>query len=186
MNIQNLIIRIAVLSFLVAVSASGLLAQAREIVPKSVDKPLPNLILNNINGQKWSLHEQRGRVVLLNFWATWCAPCREEIPSLVRLFDKYKADRLAVVGVSLDSENPARIKAFIKKYRMNYPVILTVPGSRLTQQEAVPITILIDQSGVLAKKYIGAIKEDVLEKDIKELLGKKSAETDGKTAANQR
>lgn len=143
---------------------------------KPVEKPLPNLSLNAIDGQKWSLYENRGRIVLLNFWATWCAPCRAEVPYLVRLSSKYKASGLEVVGIAVDSENTGQINNFIKEFKVDYPILLAVPGSVLSQQKAVPMSLLVDEKGVLAKKYVGAIKESVFEKDIKGLLSKKSVE----------
>lgn len=142
-------------------------------------KPLPNLTLNTIDGQKWSLEENLGRIVLINFWAMWCAPCRTEVPALVRLSNKYKASGLQVVGVSVDSENIEQINAFIKDYKINYPVLLASPGSLLSRQKAVPMTLLIDATGILAKKYVGAAKESVFEKDIKDLIAKKSARMEG-------
>jgi len=142
-------------------------------------KPLPNLTLNTIDGQKWSLEENRGRVVLIKFWATWCAPCREEIPALVRLSNEYKASGLEVVGINIDSENIEQINAFIKDYKINYPVLLAAPGSLLSRQKAVPMSLLVDETGILAKKYVGAAKESVFEKDIKDLLDKKSSRTEG-------
>lgn len=150
-------------------------AQTRR-ASKTFEKPLPNLILNSIDGQEWSLYENRGRIVLLNFWATWCAPCRAEVPYLVRLSSKYKASGLEVVGIAVDSANTRKIADFIKEFKVDYPILLTVPGSVLSQQKAVPMSLLIDEKGVLAKKYVGAIKESVFEKDIKNLLSKKSVE----------
>ncbi|MGI8494776.1 MAG: TlpA family protein disulfide reductase, partial [Pyrinomonadaceae bacterium] len=139
------------------------------------NKPLPNLVLNTIDGKKWELYENRGQIVLLNFWATWCVPCKSEIPALVRLAEKHRADGLKVAGISVDSENTPQIKKFIESYKIKYPILLTVPDSLLSQQKAIPMSLLIDEKGFLAKKYIGAIKEDVFEKDIKDLLHKKSA-----------
>lgn len=171
--------RIIILFSLLALLASGLVSSASaqtKTPPKAKDKPLPNLILNTIDGQKWSLYENRGRVVLLNFWATWCAPCRAEVPYLVRLASKYKASGLEVVGIAIDSENTVQINNFIEEFKVDYPILLTVPGSVLSQQKAVPMSLLVDEKGVLAKKYVGAIKESVFEKDIKGLLSKKSVE----------
>ncbi len=136
-------------------------------------KPLPNLALDRIDGEKWNLTDNRGSIVLLNFWATWCAPCRSEIPVLVNLSNKYKADGLKVVGVSLDSENVAQINKFLKDFKINYPIVLAAPGSLLSQQKAIPMSLLIDEKGILAKKYVGAIEESILEKDIKALLGRR-------------
>ena len=149
-----------------------LLLAAGAFGQKTPVKPLPNLSLDKINGQKWNLEDNRGSVVLLNFWATWCAPCRSEIPILVSLSNTYKNEGLKVVGVSVDSENVAQINKFIDDFKIDYPIVLAVPGSLLSQQKAIPMSLLIDEKGVLAKKYVGAIEKSVLEKDIKALLGK--------------
>ena len=172
---RKIINRISLLTLFVAGLVFASPAQIKR-ASKPVEKPLPNLSLNAIDGQKWSLYENRGRIVLLNFWATWCAPCREEVPYLVRLSSKYKASGLEVVGIAVDSENTGQINNFIKEFKVDYPILLAVPGSVLSQQKAVPMSLLVDEKGVLAKKYVGAIKESVFEKDIKGLLSKKSVE----------
>lgn len=162
------------LSVLLALGLFSSVSAQTKTPSKAKDKPLPDLILLNVAGEKWSLHEQRGRIVLLNFWATWCAPCRDEVPYLVRLSSKYKASGLEVVGIAIDSENNVQIADFIEEFKIDYPILLTVPGSILSQQKAVPMSLLVDEKGFLSKKYVGAIKESVFEKDIKSLLGKKS------------
>ena len=174
MKNRRIIILFSFLALLTINLVSGLSAQTKT-PPKAKVKPLPDLILTSVTGEKWSLHEQRGSIVLLNFWATWCAPCRAEVPYLVRLSDKYKARGLEIVGINIDSENTEQINNFIKEFKMDYPVLLTVPGSTLSQQKSVPLSLLINEKGVLVKKYVGAIKEIVFEKDIKSLLSKKSA-----------
>ena len=149
-----------------------LLAAASAFGQQTPEKPLPNLSLDDINGHKWNLEDDRGSVVLLNFWATWCAPCRSEIPVLVSLSNAYKNEGLKVVGVSVDSENVAQINKFIEDFKIYYQIVLAVPGSLLSRQKAIPMSLLIDEKGVLAKKYVGAVEKEVLEKDIKALLGK--------------
>lgn len=165
MKINNRFIFSGLMCLLLAASAFGQAAAQQ--------KPLPNLALNRIDGEKWNLADNRGSVVLLNFWATWCAPCRSEIPVLVSLSDKYKAAGLKVVGVSVDSENVALINKFIEDFKIDYSIVLAIPGSILSQQKAIPMSLLIDEKGVLAKKYVGAVEESVLEKDIKTLLGRR-------------
>ena len=151
---------------------SNIAAQKRKTPPTAASKPLPDLSLPAVNGEQWSLHKQRGKIVLLNFWATWCAPCRTEVPYLVRLSNKYKASGLAVAGVTVDSENTVQINGFIKEFKIDYPILLTVPGSALARQKAVPMSLLIDRNGALVKKYVGAVKESVFENDVKSLLKK--------------
>ena len=154
-------------------AAACVLLAAAAFGQETAEKPLPNLALNRIDGQKWNLKDNRGSLTLLNFWATWCAPCRSEIPVLVRLSDKYKVAGLKVVGVSVDSENVSQINKFIKDFKIDYSIVLAVPGSILSQQKAIPMSLLIDEKGFLAKKYVGAVEEFVLEKDIKTLLNKR-------------
>lgn len=131
-------------------------------------KPLPELTLPDLNGAKWRLSDQRGKVVLINFWATWCLPCREETPILISLAKDF--DGLSVAGIALDQEGLDAVRQFVSEYKVPYPVLLPVPGSLLSRIQPVPTTLLIDQTGRLAKKYVGAIGESILRTDIEELL----------------
>lgn len=131
-------------------------------------KPLPELTLPDLNGAKWRLSDQRGKVVLINFWATWCLPCREETPMLVSLAKDF--DGLSVAGIALDQESLDAVRQFVVEYKVPYPVLLPVPGSLLSRIQPVPTTLLIDQTGRLAKKYVGAIGESILRTDIEALL----------------
>ena len=174
-----------VLAALVLIFAAASHAQ-RKPAAKAAAKPLPELTLNTVDGQKWSLSEQRGKLVLLNFWATWCAPCRTEIPILVQLADKYQNEDLRIAGVSVDSANIETIRRFIGEFKINYPILLTVPDSLLSEQKAVPMSLLINEKGVLAKKYVGAVEASVLEKDIENLLNKKIGKRTTKPKPNAR
>src|SRR5262249_41376390 len=89
-------------------------------------EPLPNFALMGLDGQILSPAEWQGKAVLLNFWATWCPPCREEIPDLIELQAKYR-DRLQIVGLSVDEGTPDAVKSFVQKARMNYPVAVVSP-----------------------------------------------------------
>ena len=163
--------RLGLLALIVGIFAVGMSAQTKT-PSKTAAKTLPDLKLDTVKGEKWSLHEQRGNIVLLNFWATWCAPCREEIPALVSLSEKYKLRNLKIVGVNVDSEDLKLVNKFIKDVKMDYTVLLTIPGSLLSQQKAVPMSLLIDEESRLVKKYVGAVDESLLEKDIENLLNK--------------
>ncbi len=133
-------------------------------------KPLAELTLPDLNGAKWRLSEQRGKVVLINFWATWCPPCREETPVLISLAKDFRARGLSVAGIALDQEGAIVVKEFVAEYKIPYPVLLPVPGSALSRIQPVPTTLLIDRQGRLAKKYVGAIEEIILREDIEKLL----------------
>ncbi len=168
MKNRRIINWISLLALLVVGFASASPAQTKRVA-KPVEKPLPNLILNTIDGQKWNLYENRGRVVLINFWATWCAPCRTETPMLVNLGKEYKERGLKIVGITLDEGGTEIIKKFVADYKIDYPILLPVPGSALSRIDPVPTTLLIDANGRLAKKYVGALSEKILRGDIEKL-----------------
>ncbi|HEX5069308.1 MAG TPA: TlpA disulfide reductase family protein [Vicinamibacterales bacterium] len=114
--------------------------------------------LPDMNGADVRLADFRGRPIILNFWATWCGPCREEIPALVAIADEYKAQRLAVLGVSVD-DAPADLRRFAADYAMNYPVLVGLGQDALqeTYDAAmfVPITWLIRADGTVFLKHQG-------------------------------
>lgn len=148
----------------------------RQIVRKSApskpaEKPLPDLKLPDLSGEQWSLHANLGKVMLMNFWATWCAPCREETPILVKLAEEYKSKGFEIIGIALDDDGAGNIDKFVAEFKVEYPILLPVPGSALSRIDPVPTTLLIDAEGRLAKKYVGAMPEKILREDIERLTG---------------
>ena len=94
--------------------------------------PAPDLKAKDVNGTELSLEAYKGKVVLLNFWATWCGPCRAEIPSLIRIQEAYK-DRLQIIGMDVDDDDEEQLREFVKDQGINYPVAMTsVPGTDQT------------------------------------------------------
>jgi peroxiredoxin len=131
----------------------------------------PEFTLSDLEGNKTSLSMYRGRVVLLNFWATWCAPCREEAPDLVALQNRYRKQGLQIIGVSLDDEPKAAL-AFSRQFKMNYPV---VPGdARLAERYGgvlgLPMTFLIGCDGRIDAKYSGKAEIARIERDFMSIL----------------
>lgn len=129
--------------------------------------------LAKLDGQQLTLSSYRGKVVLLDFWATWCVPCREEIPHFVELQEKYGGQGLQIIGVSMDdSVDPVR--PFAEQFRINYPIVM---GNAKIGEEyggvlGLPIAFLLDRDGRIVKKHIGATPADVFEKEITSLLSK--------------
>ena len=117
------------------------------------------------------------RVVLLNFWATWCEPCRTETPMLVNLGKEYNERGLKIVGIALDTGGTNLIKKFITEYKVDYPILLPIPGSSLSRIDPVPTTILIDSEGRMVKKYVGELPENILREDIEKLTASSSKKT---------
>jgi thiol-disulfide isomerase/thioredoxin len=135
-------------------------------------QPAPPFLVNDLNGNPVSTAEWHGKIVLLNFWATWCPPCREEIPELIELADRYK-DRLQIVGVSMDDSSPEAVKQFAVSMGMNYPIVM---GSRELVGEyggvpALPTSFVIDKDGRIVQKHVGLYPTEVYEGEIRALLG---------------
>ncbi len=131
----------------------------------------PGFSLVDLNGQPLELANYRGKVVLLDFWATWCTPCRGEIPHFVEFQDKYGSQGLQVVGISMD-DSAKPVNDFYRQFKMNYPVALgnekmaTAYGGVL----GLPVTFLIGRDGTIAAKYIGEAQMPALEQTIQSLL----------------
>lgn len=138
---------------------------------------VPNLKLKTIDGGEWSLKANAGSVVVVNFWATWCGPCRAEVPYLVRLLDEFEKKGLRVVGINLDEDTVDAVRKFAVDYKMDYPILIPEPGSPLAKIDNVPTTLLIDARGRLFNRYVGAVPEAVLRRDIEKLIAEIEAET---------
>ncbi len=142
----------------------------------SARKPIPEFALPATSGGEWKFSENRGKVMLVNFWATWCPPCRRETPELVRIHHKYAGRGFSVVGISLD-ENPASVVPhFVEQFKMNYPVLYPTPDFGMAAEvESLPTTLLVDRQGRIARTYLGAVSEDMLAGDIEQLLQEQPA-----------
>lgn len=132
-----------------------------------------NFTVKDVNGKSVSLASYKGKVILLDFWATWCAPCQVEIPWFVEFQQKYKDRGFVVLGVSVD-DTPEQLKPFVTKFKMNYPVLVGLGEDAL--QEAygplwgLPTTYIIDRQGRACHKHMGLGKKDEFEKQILGLL----------------
>jgi cytochrome c biogenesis protein CcmG/thiol:disulfide interchange protein DsbE len=131
---------------------------------------IPDFDFSKWGGGHWRLSDHRGQVVLINFWATWCPPCREETPGLVHLAQQMPSKDVAVVGISMDDHN-APIAGFMKAYRIPYRILLPQPNSPLLGSvDSLPTSLLIDRNGRVARSYVGAVSESTFARDIQELL----------------
>ncbi len=129
------------------------------------------LSLPALNGGRWSLAEERGKIVVVNFWATWCPPCRMETPGLVSIANRYAAKGVQVVGVSMDDEPQRAVPAFVSRFGIPYPILLPTADSPLASSiESLPTSLLIDRNGRVVRTYLGAVDERTLAKDIDQLL----------------
>jgi peroxiredoxin len=150
---------------------------------KLIGKPAPAFTLEDPSGKKISLSDYKGKAVVLDFWATWCAPCKVEIPWLIKLRDQYAAQGLEVIGASTDdldesdqkqlAQDKKDIADFATKMHINYPVV--VNGQSVATPygglDALPTTFYIDRKGTIVASGIGLVDRDEIEANIKKALG---------------
>jgi cytochrome c biogenesis protein CcmG/thiol:disulfide interchange protein DsbE len=134
--------------------------------------PAPDFKLAGLDGKPVTLADSKGKVVLVNFWATWCGPCRAEIPDLVELQKKYK-DRLQILGLAVDDEDLDAIKKFAARFGVNYPVALATNEIRLQYGgiPALPTSFILDSEGRVVQKHEGLRDPVLYETEIRSLLG---------------
>lgn len=142
----------------------------------------PDFKLATLSGEEFYLSDYEGKVVMLNFWGTWCAPCRKEIPDLVNLQTKYNKDGLEIVGITINSGSVTTIQKFVDKKQMNYTILTDFDNNETQFVQylyskaigqplySLPTTLLIDREGYIVKGYLGARSEEVFYNDIKEYL----------------
>ena len=135
------------------------------------EKPFPDFSMPTLGGENWRLSNQRGHITLLNFWATWCPPCREETPDLVQLSDDYRSRGVIVVGIAMDGENQIAIRSFVNQFRMRYPILLPAPETPMLQAiDALPTTLLLDDRGRRVVTYQGILPVTAVRREFDRLL----------------
>lgn len=140
---------------------------------KSKGIQVQDMTFNYIQDNKTvKLSDLKGKVVLINFWATWCPPCKIEIPSFVDIYSKANKSKFELVGVSVDNTGADSVKQFINNSSINYPVTMTTQdiSSKFDPIIAVPTSYLLDRNGKIVKKYSGLYMKSTFENDIKELI----------------
>ena len=136
---------------------------------------MADLAFPQLNGGAWRLSDHRGEVVLINYWASWCAPCRQETPGLIALARDYRYKGLSIVGISMDEGGKPAVESFLREFHMPYPVLMPDLASPSTPAiEALPTTVLVDRNGRAAKSYVGAVRESVFRADVDHLLAEQT------------
>lgn len=131
---------------------------ARDLEKSDVGYKSPGFTLRNLKGNRESLEDYRGRVVILNLWATWCVPCRIEMPAFEALYRRYRSQGLTILAVSLDRTGPEGVNKFVDDYQLSFPILLDPNGEveRLYSSYTIPMTYVIDKSGAIVAKVDGA------------------------------
>ena len=143
--------------FLMAAGAAVLRAQSENV-------PAPDFVLKDLQGKDLKLADYKGKVLVLNFWATWCPPCRAEIPDFVEAYAANKDKGLEILGVSVDRMTADRLLPFVSKAKINYPVVLA--DAKIVQDyepgDYIPATIIIDKKGIVRHRHVGQIDKETL------------------------
>jgi len=153
-----------------------LCAEAEKDTESDNNFPLaPGFTLTDLEGNEISLSDYQGKVIFINFWATWCPPCRAEIPGFVEMYEKYKEKGIQILGISVDKTREWKVVQFAKQYKINYPVAL---GTRevindYRPGQFIPSTIIIDQKGKIRHKHIGYLDKRALENYFLDLVKEK-------------
>lgn len=132
----------------------------------------PNFSLKTAEGKIIELKKLQGKVVVVNFWTTWCGPCKAEIPGFLEVYKQYKSKGLEIVGISLDQDGWKPVKPFIERYKITYPIV--VGDGNLADAyggiEAIPTTFVVDKKGNIVNRHLGYMDKGAFENLIKDLL----------------
>ena len=145
----------------------------------------PQFALKDLNGRTVRLRAYRGKVVLINFWATWCPPCRAEMPDLVRLQREHARDGLQIIGITYPPETKTRVRRVARSLKVNYPIILGTRQikARFSSEETLPLTVVIGRDGKVNDIISGILLRQEFDEKIKPLLmknteGERNAKSD--------
>src|SRR5262245_35510655 len=160
-----LIILIVLTTAMIAFSPATVLGQAVKA---------QQLELRDVNGRTVRSSDYQGKVVLINFWATWCPPCRAEMPDLVRLQRKYAKQGLQIIGITYPPERKSRVRRFASSLKVNYPIVLGTREikARFSSEETLPLTVVINRDGAVSEIISGILLHEEFDEKIKPLLMK--------------
>jgi peroxiredoxin len=146
--------------------------QSAQLYPAQKKTEAKNFSVELISGENFQLSDHRGKVVLLNIWATWCGPCIEEIPHFVDLYSTYRDKSFVILGVSVDKQGPGVVVPFIEKHEVNYPVVIDngTIMDKYGPTMGIPTTYVIGKEGDLRYFAVGALTKKELEPRIQKLL----------------
>ena len=165
-------IRIALLFILIAAVSLASACSSGNEKSAGGSKPAPQFTLSSLDGKRVAMKDLSNKVVVIDFWATWCGPCREEIPHLNKLYSDFKGQGLEIVGISMD-DGPDVVKDFAREFRMEYPLVMG--SDELAEQFGgilgLPTTFIIDRKGNIVKRFVGLPPAEELSRVVRELLG---------------
>jgi thiol-disulfide isomerase/thioredoxin len=124
----------------------------------------PDFVLKDLKGNDVSLSAYKGKVIFLNFWATWCGPCRKEIPGFVEAYSEHRDKGMIIIGISVDESGPDSVLRFAESYKINYPVVMGTQKIVRDYQPGnfIPATIIIDKAGKIRERHVGYMNKATL------------------------
>jgi len=145
---------------------------AASVTSALAQRNAPQFDLKDVKGRTVRLSDYRGKVVLINFWATWCPPCRAEMPDLVKLQGEHGKDGLQIIGVTYPPEKKSRVRRFARNLKVNYPIILGTREikDRFSSDETLPLTVVINRNGKVSDIISGILLREEFDEKIKPLL----------------
>ena len=157
----------SVINMLLIAAAIGFVTSATAQLKKAAD-----FSLKSADGKSYELKKYRGKVVIVNFWATWCGPCRKEIPDFIEAYKKYRNKGVVIIGISVDKDGWSAVTPFIEESKINYPIVLANEQVVETYGgiEAIPSTFIVDKNGYIADQHIGMMSLKELETKLQPLL----------------
>jgi len=175
MNISNrTYIRVAVLGLLLVALVFALYSSfVKDPNAVKVGKAAPNFSLQQLNGPELALGDLRGKGVVLNFWGTWCEPCKKEMPALQQQYDQFKDKGLVVVGVNI-GESPVAVEPFIKQFGVNFPILMDSESqiTKLYRIGPIPSTFFISPEGEVKEIFLGQMNEAMITEKVTKILPK--------------
>ncbi len=142
---------------LLLLNQKSLFFKSEKQVPLAIGLPAPDFTFPGLDGKMVSLSDYRGKVVLVNIWATWCPPCVEEMPSMEKLYQKLKGKDFEILAVSIDSLGVKAVAPFMKKHKLTFPALINSAGTLRTSYRTtgIPESFIINKDGILVEKIIG-------------------------------
>lgn len=161
---KRVAVLIALLTFVITVSGIASFAS---------DDAAPDFTLTDLSGKSLSLSDFKGKVIFVNFWATWCGPCRHEIPDFIEFYKENKDNGAVILGVSVD-KSANKVRDFVDEYKINYPIAMATDSIVRDYKPGrfIPTTIIIDTEGMIQEKKVGVMDKATLEHFLKEYSGK--------------
>lgn len=145
--------------------ADQIISENNERTGNKIGDPAPNVRLPNLQDESVSLADYRGKIVLVNFWASWCPPCQEELPDLQRIYEEYEG-QVIVLAINLTKAEATvdDVRAFVEESDVTFPIVLDHAGDAMNAYRIVayPSTYVVDEAGVIRERFLGAVSYDTL------------------------